>query len=320
MFVKSTKPKDLIVHEMTPSRNGGESGLLPQGTGNDELDQAVEIAGYSYDPIQDIFYSNMDPWQRHIGYCRLYDEAAAPLGMIVDCEPIHFEYDGKKWVIELWKGQYDLVTGCEIGVYTAALDLSIPGIFSGTFYNSVSNAERLQMSYTLKKNGNKLFRREGEHWWLTGFKLGEFSEPSELTMDISITLQNEMMRDAFVAGLRAAGHDVFTANVNTVSFNFDVPHTPQPMTRTTETDWIIQRKNEKLCDIYQEITGPYSTTQDKLKAIEEQAPEIYGRILNIGKTKKLYEVLAVMIMVGTLFLSCLTGGNLESYTSKLLSE
>jgi len=45
----------------------------------------------------------------------LYDEAAAPLGMIVDCEPIHFEYKGKRWLIQFWKGQYDLPTGAEVG-------------------------------------------------------------------------------------------------------------------------------------------------------------------------------------------------------------
>jgi len=66
-----------------------EFSVVPEGTGNDELDKAIEIAGYSYDPKQDIFYSTMDPWQRDIGYCRLYDELAAPLGMIIDCEPIY---------------------------------------------------------------------------------------------------------------------------------------------------------------------------------------------------------------------------------------
>ena len=79
------------------------SSAFLEGTGNDELDKAIEIAGYSYDQRQDIFYSTMDPWQRDIGYCRLYDELAAPMGMIIDCEPIHFEYLGKRmddWFVE----------------------------------------------------------------------------------------------------------------------------------------------------------------------------------------------------------------------------
>jgi len=102
----------------------------------------------------------------------LYDEAAAPLGMIVDCEPIHFEYKGKRWLIQFWKGVYA----------TDKPDINIPGLFKGTFYNSIKDDEFLWMSFTLKKNGKVLFERGDRHWWLTGFKLGEFSQPWELTM------------------------------------------------------------------------------------------------------------------------------------------
>lgn len=286
-----------------------EFSLLPQGMGSEELDKAIEISGYSYDSKQDLFYSNMDPWQRNVGYCRLYDEAAAPLGMIIDCEPIYFEYQEKKWMIGLWKGQYDLVTGCEIGVYIGALDLTIPGIFSGTFYNCASDADLLQMSCNLLKNGNLLFSREGEHWWLTGFKLGEFSEPSELIMDINITLKNELMCDAFITGLRNAGYsnDEYTIDKNTVSFRFAIPHTPQPITRTPSIDWLIQRKNEQLCDKYQDITRTFDNLEDKVKAIKEQAPELYQKVIKIGKSKPLYEIyetvlIVILVMIGT-FLS-----------------
>ncbi len=286
-------------------RSGNQTSLLADGTGNAELDKALEIAGYSYDPIQDIFYSTMDPWQRHIGYCRLYDEAAPLMGMVIDCEPIYFDYNGKKWVVELWKGQYDLVTGCEIGVYNSSLNPNIPGVFSGTFYTCASNAERLQMSCTLKKHGIVLFTREGQHWWLTGFKLGEFSEPSDLSMDAAITLHNMAMRDAFVTGLKNAGYsdDEFEIKNNTISFTFNIPRTRQPMTRKPEIDLIIQVKNKKLCDLFQAITGPHTTVLDKLKAIEQQAPELYRQIMFLGKTKKLYEALALVIMIGTLLLS-----------------
>ena len=82
-----------------------------------DFDETIEASGFLYDPEEDIFYSKMNPWQRKYGYCRLYDEIAAPLGMIVDSEPIHFKYEGKSWLIEFWKGQYDLTTGCEIGIY-----------------------------------------------------------------------------------------------------------------------------------------------------------------------------------------------------------
>jgi len=271
--------------------NGNKSSITPGSTGNDELDKAIDIAGYAYDQKQDIFYSTMNPWQREIGYCRLYDESAAPLGMIIDCEPIHFQYNEKEWMIGFWKGQYDLVTGGEIGVYTRAVDRNIHGFFNGAYYDCVSDADRLNMSYTLKKNGKTLFTRTAEHWWLTGFKLGEFSEPSELTMDITITLQNVIMRNAFVTGLWDAGYplDGFRRDGATVHFTFSTPHTQPPVTRTPATDRIIQRKNQLLCEKYLDITGSSSTIQDKVKAIEELAPEMYSKVIRTGKSKQSYE-------------------------------
>ncbi len=293
MSVQIRKSRD----EAITIKNGDMLNVIPEGTGNDELDRAIEMAGYAYDPKQDIFYSTMNPWQRDIGYCRLYDELAAPLGMIIDCEPIYFEYLDKKWMIGFWKGQYDLVTGAEIGIYTKAADINVLTLFSGSYYECVSNTDLLKMSYTVKKNGKTLFTRKGTHWWLTGFKLGEFSEPSELTMDITITLHNVIMRDAFVTGLWNAGYSLneFTRNGTTVSFTFSNPHTPAPITRTPQTDRIIQRKNQLLCEKYQDITGTSNNIRDKLKVIEELAPEIYAKTIKLGKSKQLFAILSSLL-------------------------
>lgn len=78
---------------------------------------AVVAAGFNYDPGQDIIYSRMDAIQKKLGYCWKYDEGAAVISMIIDCEPICFTYGGAKWMIELWKGQYGIETGAEVGVY-----------------------------------------------------------------------------------------------------------------------------------------------------------------------------------------------------------
>jgi len=281
-------------------RNGVGFSVAPEGTGHDELDKAIETAGYSYDPKQDIFYSTMNPWQRNIGYCRLYDELAAPWGMIIDCEPIYFKYLEKEWMIGFWKGQYDLVTGGEIGVYTRSIDLDVVGIFGGAYYECVSDTDLLQMSYSLKKNGKTLFTRNGKHWWLTGFKLGEFSQPSELTMEITMTLHNVRMRDAFLNGLWNAGYPLneFTRDGNTVSFTFGSPHTPPPITRSPATDRIIQRKNELLCEKYREITGSSNTIRDKVKALEEHAPNLYDKLMRTGKSKQSFETFSTWFVDG----------------------
>lgn len=253
----------------------------------------IEMAGYSYDPEQDVFYSTYNAWQKTFGYCRLYDEAAAPFGLIIDCEPITFEYQNKKWLIEFWKGQYDLTTGAEIGVYTCELSkLDIPNLFEGYFYQCAEEEDQLNMSFTLFKNGRKLFERTDNHWWLTGFKLGEFTEPSELSMEIRIDLKDDEMCYAFINGMLEVNYDIHELEIqdNSVYFVFDKARTPQPITRTGLTDWIIQRKNEQMCIQYQEITKPYSSLQSKANAVHSNSPALFGNMINMGKKQQVYDV------------------------------
>lgn len=258
----------------------------------EELNNDLEPFGFAYDPNQDIFYSNMICWQRDFGYCRLYDEACAPLSMIIDCEPIRFEYNGLKWMIEFWKGQYGMTTGGEVGIYyTKGPDLNIPGIFNGTFYHCVKDEDRIPMSFAFRKNGNLLFTRTGYHWWLTGFKLGEFSDPSELTMDIVLELYDRTMCNAFVAALKKAGYknNEYTVSGRRVNIHFTKPHTKQPFSRTSLTEYIMQRNNEALCSSYQYLTEEYVDTLDKLEIVRNKSPKMYRNVLNLGKSPQVFE-------------------------------
>lgn len=256
------------------------------------FEQMLSDAGYAYEPSQGIFYTKMNAWQRKYGYCRLYDEAAAPTGMIIDSDPVHFEYAGKRWLVQFWKGQYYLNTGCEVGVYyTEGPDLSVPNLFNGTFYHCVSNADRLEMAYVLYKNGRELFRGAARHWWLTGFKPGEFSEPWELSMRIRITFKDAAMCRSFIRAMKKIGyheHEISSDGVS-AEFMFDRPRTAQPLTRTEETDWIIQRNNERVCERFREITEPYATWPEKLAAIREKEPFLYEAVINVGKTRQIFK-------------------------------
>ena len=249
-----------------------------------DIDTIIAKSGYAYDATQDVFYSRRDAWQRKYGYCRLYDEAAAPLGMIIDCEPVTFDYDGRKWMIEFWKGQYDFTTGCEVGMYTALHDVDTSG-FCGTFYECVSDADMPHITMTLYKNGQMLFRRSGRHWWQTGFLLGAFSQPSALSMDITLKLKNKGMCDAFVGSLLAMGYtaDAVIQNGASVSLGFDTPHAKQPASRTPRVEYLTQWKNKYFCDRYQQITRGYKTMPEKLDAMRVQAPEMFRIMSAIGR-------------------------------------
>jgi len=255
------------------------------------IEDAINFAGYEYDAIQDIFFSKIDAWQKKYGYCRLYDEACAPLSMIIDCEPIYFDYDGKHWMIEFWKGQYGLTAGCEVGVYnTKGLKLNIPGVFNGTFYETANEEDFLDIAYTLYKNKTPLFERKAKHWWLTGFKLGEFAEPYELTMDIKIVFKDGVMRNAFVNGLKNAGYksNEIRAINNVVNLTFDTPYTKQPYTRTQDIEYIMQTRNQINCEKYRSLTKGIKNLEDKINILKQNAPDIYNLIFNIGKTQQVF--------------------------------
>jgi hypothetical protein len=237
------------------------------------LAQAVWAAGFEYDPAQDIIFSRMDPLQRNFGYAYGYDVLALAMSADIDCEPIFFDYAGKHWMIELWKGQYGLETGCEIGVYTrpigftnpvyALLDSTIgqrPGDATAShnlFYDCASNADRLTLKSTLRRNGTTLFTRGAEvHWWLTGFKWGVNSDPAQLEMDVEITLKDTAMRDAFLGGIAGRNYTNQTVNGTTVSFTFDqpkaVPQPPKPAALLTQ----IRDDNQVIVDAYNALGFP----------------------------------------------------------------
>lgn len=255
------------------------------------LMETIEEAGYSYDDQQDIFYSTLEAWQKKYGYCQLYDEASAPLSMIIDCEPIYFEYDNKDWLVELWKGQYGITTGAEVGVYNSyGLNLNVPGIFNGTFFRAAEDDDQLDISFTLNKNNHVLFGREGKHWWMTGFRLGEFSEPYELKMNIKIKLKDSVMCAAFIEGLKDVGYKENEIRVknNIVWLVFDRPYSKQPNTRTESIEWMMQAKNQILCEKYVDITRNYTNIIDKLNAVKRSSPELYRMILHMGKSEQIF--------------------------------
>lgn len=254
------------------------------------INKAIEAAGFAFDEKNDYFYSGKNPWQRETGYCKLYDEGAISFSMVIDCEPIYFTYNDRRYLIEIWKGQYGMTTGAEIGVYfTDEDDIYIPGLFRGPFFHSVSDEECLYMYYSLKKDGKEICRRTDKHWWLTVFKLGEFSNPNQLTMNVEIMFPNQTMSFAFYEGLRRAGYSrnelAFAQNV--VSFTFAKPKTKQPNTGSF-LERYVQRRNRKNCAKYNKITKKYTRTVDKITYIRYRMPHLYRVLIRIGKTKKLF--------------------------------
>ncbi len=252
-----------------------------------DLNSALEPFGFCYDMQKDIFCSNMHSWQRTLGYCRFYDENAPIMNMVIDCEPFYFRYNGYDWLIEVWKGQYGMSTGAEIGIYRTVAE---PGREPrDLFYESIPDAERLPMSMVLKKQNRVLFERTDYHWWLTGFKLGEFSHREELSMFVKITFPNAEMRNAFCDALGAAGYTNQEIGVDrlTVCFCFDRPKTKQPKRHCRLMLWWIQRKNRKNCKRYWKVTNVFRRTIDRVDYIGFCFPGLYKILIHTGKSNSM---------------------------------
>jgi hypothetical protein len=183
-------------------------------------------------------------------------------------------------------------TGGEVGIYyTTGPNLNIPGVFNGTFYFCPKDDDCINMSFAFRKKGNLLFTRNGYHWWLTGFKLGEFSKPSDLSMDITMDLYDRRMAAAFIEALKRAGYKEgeYRIQGRRVMVRYDKPHSKQPMTRTAFTDYIMQRNNESFCDSYNYLTSAYTDTLDKLEIVRNENPSMYSRIMTIGKPREAFQ-------------------------------
>lgn len=253
-----------------------------------ELGFAVNAAGFTYLPDQDIICSTMNNAQRLGGYCKGYDEAAIVINSVIDCEPIYFCYDGYEWLIELWKGQYGIETGGEIGVYYREQDkpLSIAErTVMGKLYGCVPDERMLDMGFELCKDGEPLFSRGWErHWWLTGFHWGILSEPEQLTMAVGIRFPNRIMQQAFVCqGLEEMGYTYIETDACSVKFCFDTPKTKQPGLREMLRK-SAQGTNRELANAYNSIRDKYGITVND--------PNVISQVIN-QKTgiaeKKLYE-------------------------------
>lgn len=254
------------------------------------LDEIVEPAGFAYDPVQHIFYSRRNGWQRKYGYCRAYDEAAAHFSMIFHCEPFYFYYDNKEWLLEFWKGQYGMTTGGEVGLYFRekpfVSELSVPmsSIRKDALFQAAGEQDFPYVSMRLFKKEQELFRRSGRHWWLTGFILGEFSKREQLHMETMLIFKNTAMAQAAAKAIRQAGYNRDEVELwgKRVYFSFGKPKTKQPLSQKKLFVLLKQLQNYLLCKKYRKFVGQTEEVPDKLLALYRKRPRLFQKLLRIG--------------------------------------
>lgn len=245
------------------------------------LDELAEPLGYCYDPGQDIFTNTKDAWQKDYGYQSIYDTLAPFFGMVFDCEPIYFDYEGRTWLIEFWKGQYGINTGAEIGVYHADTILS-PSERKRAFFSSAAQEESPELMLRLYDKGRPVGKVNGMKWWLTIFSMGRFSHPRDLSLHISIRFPDFEMRNSFIDAMYEAGYPANSIRLCMCSADVSIAFCSFRHRTSFLARWYrcyVQWKNRLFCRLYCFVTRPFDCTEDKLLYLYYYLPFAFRRML-----------------------------------------
>lgn len=152
-------------------------------------------SGFDYDLDTYVTTTPVNVWQRGFGYSVIYDYLGEMFFMDCNTLRIKFEYEGKDWMVQLWKGDYafDLLVGGEIGLYNKEKHVPLQ-------YDCADTEDELKMTMSITYDGEKIVDMdERVHWWMMGLKFMKYVPAEELTLSGSIEFKDEAMKDAFMA-------------------------------------------------------------------------------------------------------------------------
>lgn len=245
------------------------------------LNELAEPFGFFYDEREDVFSSYRDAWQRKNGYTEFFDKAAASANMVIDAWPVYFDYDGKTWLIEFWKGQYGINTGGEVGIYHTKEPIP-PYFYSAAHYEAVEDDEMPDICCRLERKGEKVYEYCERHWWLTGFRMGTFSKPSDLRMLATLTFEEHGMAQALFEGLRQSGEPRSKYRIcgREVCVKMDFSKKHAPLTRLHR--FFVQLINRFYCSCYLVLTKPYANTVERMIFLYYLLPGCFHRMLRLA--------------------------------------
>lgn len=248
--------------------------------------------GFSYQEENDIITTRLDAWQRDFGYNSVFDRTALRFGMVFLCEPIFFYYNGRTYRIELWKGQYAVNLGCEVGIYYAD-GILMPEEFDEAHFKSVPDSELLPIEISLYHKGQKVYEGTQRHWWATGFCVGKYCEPEDLVMYVTVTFPNSKMQICFIESLLNMGYSKCdlaacecNANTFSVSLVFDCPHSSQPLCCVHLRAKCLRLMNRLLCKVFLFVTRHFSCVSDRLLYLYFFLPSLFRKTLCVRRNRK----------------------------------
>ena len=207
--------------------------------------------GFIFDPYQFTIINQKPVFQFMLGFNDFYDVFPWVVNVWADSLKSEFNYGGKDWRIQLWKGGYGVffATGGEIGIYNKSENM--PGEH---YACPVSQSDWMDLKYTIYNRGKELFTRpspylstdEGPYWWAPGYRILSFctdfmsSPRKNVVMDATITLHSAEMAQLFIVTLKAKGFSELTAG----SLGLSTPEKYQLMADGKSVRLIWQNINE----------------------------------------------------------------------------
>ncbi|MCH5261946.1 MAG: DUF4474 domain-containing protein [Lachnospiraceae bacterium] len=248
------------------------------------LSELARPFGYTYHCRRGFFSSTQDAWQKTAGYTWLYDYMASRFQMVIDTLPVYFDYQGKTWLIEFWKGQYGISTGAEIGIYHADRLLT-KAEYKTALFHAVEDEEMLPCTLRLCNMTEECVQNSDRHWWLTAFLPGRFSKPSDLYLTVSLCFPDGEMRDAFYGGLRDTGCTVEDLTVQglCVSFTYHLSNEEDFGILTRLRRRRSQRLNRIFCKLYLWVTRPFKCTEDRILYLYYYFPTAFRKLLRLHR-------------------------------------
>lgn len=150
--------------------------------------------GYNYSVKELLAYSPVHIWMREFGFCLFYDIFSYSTPFFnYHTRRFKFDYDGLEWMIQIWKGNYLISNGGEIGIYNRD-----PRKF-GSYYDCANDDQLLEMKMDIYHGDDLILSRGPEmHWWLNAFKMSDtIYLPASLTMKFDIVMKDKEMLKAF---------------------------------------------------------------------------------------------------------------------------
>ena len=185
--------------------------------------------------------------------------------MVFQYLPVYFDYQGRTWLIEFWKGQYGINTGAEIGLYYA--DKIIPAAeIKSAHFQAVSDKDMLYLKLRLEKGGKALAQLSKKTWWLTAFSMGVFSHPKDLYLSAALVFPNYEMLHCFLRGLSKTSLQRYHIQVHGLQVQilfYKAPAKRQPLIHRL-SEGAAQFFNRIYCHLFLLITKRFPLTLDKL--------------------------------------------------------